>query len=122
MTTQGPVPLPRLREIREAQGLSRPQLAALAGCSVGTVEVAEGLRACKRSIGWWVVQQLAGVLGVSIETLRGETAVQSFVRRREEIGRFLLEYRAVHYRPVAGGAKRRGQAQQTQQHQEATGG
>ena len=98
------VPLPGLESVRTRRGLTRPALAELAGCSVGTVNAAEGRRG-NRSVCLHTAQRIADALGVTVETLTGTSMTEGFARSRAETARFLLEYRAVPYVGKRGKAK-----------------
>jgi DNA-binding XRE family transcriptional regulator len=64
------IPLPSLRAIRFAAGISQKKLAPLVGCSYGVISHLErGKHGAREEI----AQKLAAVLGVSVEDLMRET-------------------------------------------------
>jgi len=89
-------PLPGLRAERELRGLSQAELARLAGCCRQTIYSCEAVNSGHR-VSLEIVWRIAAALNVSVETLKGETMTEIFARRRDEVARMLLGYRAIHY-------------------------
>ncbi len=60
----------RLRELREAKGLTQSQLALAAGLSGGSVSNLE--QGFRKTPSWETLQKLAGALGVGVEAFTEE--------------------------------------------------
>lgn len=88
--------LPNLRKIREAKGLTRPQLCDMADVNEHTIKRAEGALKGKFAGGITLYNacQIADALGVSLDLLAGRTEPVNVFQQHQNLTHSIMSYEA----------------------------